>query len=690
MGYIALYREWRPQLFRDIVGQEHVTRTLQNALRQNRFAHAYLFNGPRGTGKTSAAKILAKAINCEHGPAEEPCNECPACIGITKGSIMDVLEIDAASNRGVDEIRDLRDKVKFAPTEVRYKVYIVDEVHMLTTEAFNALLKTLEEPPHHVMFILATTEPHKLPATIISRCQRFDFRRIMGRQIVDRLNFIAQEKGVQVEEEALWLIARAAEGGMRDALSIFDQVISFGGDQVRAEDIISMVGSISSEILADIARAVAQRNPPAVLGHIGTLVDNGKDVVQLMHDLVTYFRDLLMMKTVPHLEEIQDRANYDRQFAEVAGLFETQLLIQMIEQMTQVQNELKWQSQGRLLLEMLMVRLCNIQSFQPEDLLKRIQELEQRLSGGAPMPGNFGGGMQAPAQVPQDILRRLAELEHRVASGGGAVSQAPAPANARNTASAPSPAAAHVSSAPAPASAPTGRPGGQTPSPVAPAQSAPEPARPAPQASAPSANAGLDKVAGAPNPEALAHVQNYWQRVLDEVKKQKITAQAWLLAGNPVAVSNGFIIVAFKSPIHKETIMKPIHKDIIDAVFTQLMNGAPTQLYAVMENEWERFAKNMPVPVPTPEPGGGDSAPSAEPPRNDAPSPSPSVASPSPAAAAADHPSAHEAPAEQPDAPAQDASEPEPAPTGPRAQDIDDLVEKAKYLFGPEHVTVLE
>lgn len=670
MGYIALYREWRPQLFRDIVGQEHVTRTLQNALRQHRFAHAYLFNGPRGTGKTSAAKILAKAINCENGPAEEPCNECHACIGITKGTIMDVQEIDAASNRGVDEIRDLRDKVKFAPTEVRYKVYIVDEVHMLTTEAFNALLKTLEEPPHHVMFILATTEPHKLPATIISRCQRFDFRRIMGRQIVDRLRFIAEEKGVQVEEEALWLVARAAEGGMRDALSIFDQVISFGGDQVRAEDIIAMVGSIGADTLAAIARGVVERNIPQVLGTVGGLIDKGKDVGQLLHDLITYFRDLLMQKTVPSLEEVQDRANYDRDFVEVAGLFETQLLIQMIEQMTQVQNELKWQSQGRLLLEMLMVRLCKVQSFDPTDMLQRIAELEEKIAGGA-SPSPFGG-LPAPAAPSPELLRRVQELESRLASvlngqvpPAGAMRQAPAasapqapmhqqPAShPRQENAAPArnePAGAGGGTLLPPVSGPAAR-AMQAAAQVAQASQMPEAApsgAPAPARQAAGAAmaggpmGGLEKVVTQLDHDGFERVKTYWSKVLDEVKGRKITAQAWLLAGTPVAVSNGLIIVAFKSPIHKETVMKPIHKEIIDPVFTQLMGGNPHQLYAVMEPEWERFqARLASSPEMSAPSGDGSSAETGD----------------------------SSAPAEQPQ---------------------DELVEKAAALFGAEHLEVVE
>lgn len=243
MEHIALYRAWRPQSFQDMVGQQHIIQTLQNAIREQRVSHAYLFSGPRGTGKTSAAKVLAKAVNCERGPGPEPCNECPSCLRITSGNIMDVQEIDAASNRGVEEIRDLRDKVKYAPTEVRRKVYIIDEVHMLTTEAFNALLKTLEEPPQHVMFILATTEPHKLPATIISRCQRFDFRRVSLEEQTGRLTEICQKEGITADADALQYIARLSDGGMRDALSILDQISSFTDGNVTYQQVLGMTGA---------------------------------------------------------------------------------------------------------------------------------------------------------------------------------------------------------------------------------------------------------------------------------------------------------------------------------------------------------------------------------------------------------------------------------------------------------------
>ena len=235
MEYLALYRKWRPKVFEDMIGQEHITRTLKNAVKNGRVSHAYLFCGPRGTGKTSAAKILAKALNCEKGPAPVPCNQCSLCVGINRGRVMDVLEIDAASNRGIDEIRELRDKVRYGSAQARFKVYIIDEVHMLTPEAFNALLKTLEEPPENVVFILATTEPHKLPQTILSRCQRFDFRRIPIPVLIQGLSRVASGEKSEVEEDVLHLIARNSEGGMRDALGLLEQVISYSGDSITLD-----------------------------------------------------------------------------------------------------------------------------------------------------------------------------------------------------------------------------------------------------------------------------------------------------------------------------------------------------------------------------------------------------------------------------------------------------------------------
>ncbi|MFV9511859.1 DNA polymerase III subunit gamma/tau [Tepidibacillus sp. LV47] len=389
MAYLALYRAWRPQRFEDVIGQKHIIKTLQNSLREKRFAHAYLFSGPRGTGKTSTAKIFAKAVNCERGPAEEPCNECKVCIGITEGTILDVVEIDAASNRGVEEIRDLREKVKFAPSQTKYKVYIIDEVHMLTTEAFNALLKTLEEPPEHVIFILATTEPHKLPLTIISRCQRFDFRRITSDDMVERLAHIIQAEGFSYEEEALSLIAKHSEGGMRDSLSLLDQVLSFSGNHITALDVFRLTGRVPYQVFSEIAKDLYHENTGKVIEEVTQLIEEGKDPEKILEDLLFYYRDLLLYRSAPNIEEIQDKVNLDQQFPTIANLYNEEQIYEMIEIFNKYLNEMKWTSHPRILLELAMVKASKvnkqkgnqvqIEAEEIEQLKKKVEELENNL-----------------------------------------------------------------------------------------------------------------------------------------------------------------------------------------------------------------------------------------------------------------------------------------------------------------------
>lgn len=384
MGYRALYRVWRPQRFSDMAGQTHITRTLQNALMNEKFSHAYLFTGPRGTGKTSVAKIVAKAVNCEKAPAPEPCNECAVCRGITDGSLSDVIEIDAASNNGVDEIREIRENVKYAPSVARYKVYIVDEVHMLSQGAFNALLKTLEEPPSHVIFILATTEPHKIPPTIISRCQRFDFKRISLDAIQERLNYIVREQGIEMDEKASALIAKASEGGMRDALSILDQAAAYGNGAVTEDIVLEVTGMVSERMLSEIVRSTLDRDVAKAIRAIDEIVKAGKDPERFMEDLIFYYRDLMLYKASPELEEIRDKTLTDESFAQIAERIEAERIHESIHILSDLQQEMKRTGHPRVFLEIAMVKLCQIEEksagLASADIVRRLEALEERLN----------------------------------------------------------------------------------------------------------------------------------------------------------------------------------------------------------------------------------------------------------------------------------------------------------------------
>ncbi len=379
--YQALYRKWRPLVFEDVAGQDHVSETLRNSITNGRIAHAYLFCGTRGTGKTSTAKIFSRAVNCEHTNDGNPCNICDTCRGIMDGSILDVYEMDAASNSGIDNIREIREEVIYSPTNSKFKVYIIDEAHMLTTEAFNALLKTLEEPPEHIIFILATTEPHKIPATILSRCQRFDFRRIGICDIEKRLSKIVKEEGISITPDALELVSELADGSMRDGLSILDQCTAYAKEELRYDDIVDIVGIADKRILFPIVDNIAKYDSTGALSAVDNFLKKGKEAADFLEEMIFHFRALMLCKSTENAGEILEKSEQlIEKYKAQSEIFGIERLIYSIQLLGEYLIQAKKLSNPKVAVEMATVLLCSKENSKDADaLLRRVEILEKEL-----------------------------------------------------------------------------------------------------------------------------------------------------------------------------------------------------------------------------------------------------------------------------------------------------------------------
>lgn len=534
MAYQALYRTWRPQKFSDMIGQEVVTKTLKNAIMTGQTTHAYLFNGPRGTGKTSAAKIFAKAINCLNPINGEPDGVCAMCQAADNGTLGDIIELDAASNNGVDEIREIREDVNYAPTQAKYKVYIIDEVHMLSTGAFNALLKTLEEPPANVIFILATTEPQKIPATIISRTQRFDFKRIDAKAAYDRMTYILDQRGDTYDEAAIRVIANAADGGMRDALSILDQALSFGDGHVTLENALLVTGSVTQTLLGEYVQAVVKQDTKQALAKLSEVLSAGKDANRFVEDLISYARDLLLHTEAPELISIVP----DETFTDLAANTQANVWYRMIDILNDTQQQLRFTNRPSIYLEVLTVKLSQPMATTAPVTVERVS-------------------------APQVV--------------------------ADPTPTAPKPAPAPVASAAPVVETPT-QPATQ-PEPVASAAPAEQPATTAPTRVAPRVADDQSAVFGvlsAATRGDLDRVQTVWA---DMVNMLPVPQQAMLNVAKPIAASPDGLVVAFDFEVIKANAMRNaelLHTMVAQIrLLTQAQNER--QLVFVTTDDWPKM-----------------------------------------------------------------------------------------------------
>ena len=433
MGYTALYRKFRPDTFADVKGQDAIVQTLKNQINADRIGHAYLFCGTRGTGKTTVAKILSKAVNCEHPIDGNPCNECATCKAIAAGSSMNVIEIDAASNNGVDNIREIREETTYSPTEGKYKVYIIDEVHMLSIGAFNALLKTLEEPPSYVIFILATTEAHKIPITILSRCQRYDFKRISILTIADRLTQLMKEEQVEVEEKAIRYIARKADGSMRDALSLMDQCIAFYlGQKLTYDNVLDVLGAVDTEVFSRMLRLILQNQVAELMKMLEELVMQGRELGQFVTDFTWYMRNLLLLKASDDLEDVLDVSTDNlKLLQEEAGMVREDTLIRYIRIFSELSNQIKFESSKRIALEVALIKLCRPEMERDEtSLLDRIRRLEQMIQNGVQVVNTQSSGYRSASHGEKSGYNPEEQRSADIETTSGEAAAAPLPGEA--------------------------------------------------------------------------------------------------------------------------------------------------------------------------------------------------------------------------------------------------------------------
>jgi DNA polymerase-3 subunit gamma/tau len=522
-GYIVIARKWRPAAFDEVVGQEHVTRTLKNAITGSRVAHAYLFTGPRGVGKTTVARVLAKALNCADAPTVVPCGKCAACTEIAHGTSLDVIEIDGASNRGIDEIRNLRESVRYAPVGGKKKVYIIDEVHMLTQEAFNALLKTLEEPPPHVVFVFATTQPLKVPQTIVSRCQRFDFRRIATGDIVARLMEICKGEGYKCEEGALALVAQQAEGSMRDAQSMLEQVLAFGGGSVTEADMRPIMGLRGSEILSRITTAIVSGNEKGVMELLGDAFDSGVDPLDLASNLIERMRYLVVASIDPESRELGSlTAELRKQVAEEAAALTTEHLLCLLSMAAEAEDRIKHASHQRYMLESVILRMTKVKAVSKiSDLVRMLGEVG---GGGADQPAKRAGASEGTRAKP-------AEGKAAVAAPG--TTAAPrSPATQERTFEGSAAAARGRSSG-------FGKP--------------PEEAREHPQ--------------GSPS-----EIGSLWQEIIESFRETKASLASILDLCEPPAFAEGVLWLALPSTFHEGQVTRGDNLRILTQKITELTN----------------------------------------------------------------------------------------------------------------------